>query len=96
MLLPHESSLREYILDPFFVANAIENTFGCLHTAGFNSDQMERLSAACGVSYGGPVGTKRLTFGHCRRRVLARPIVGDDGFGSCYRGVYRRLVALIP
>jgi hypothetical protein len=34
------------MFDPFFVANAIENTFGCLHTAGFNSDHMERLSAA--------------------------------------------------
>ena len=31
---------------PFFVSNANENTYGYLHTAGFNSNQMERLSAA--------------------------------------------------
>ena len=36
----------KHMFGPFFVANANENTYGYLHTAGFNSDQMERLSAA--------------------------------------------------
>jgi hypothetical protein len=36
----------EHIFDRFFVANANENTCDYLHTAGFNSNQMERLSAA--------------------------------------------------
>ena len=34
------------MLGPFVVSNADENTYNYLHTAGFNSDQMERLSAA--------------------------------------------------
>ena len=31
---------------PFSISNATENTYGYLHTAGFSSNQIERLSAA--------------------------------------------------